>query len=709
MQATPNAPRRGGLARLSPTLRLALVFVLNVVYVFVDNLAIALAIMVVGVVIFWASARRSWKVGLAAIFPGVMLLIYNTILSPAAAGGLHWGVFRINQAGLERGLVTGTRLIGAMLVSFAWLVVTPIPEMYAGLAWARPLRPWVLELLRGVQIIKREFIALTQSLIMRGLKWDSPLANVRNLVPLAMAIIPRVADNAQKTTFAMQSHREGEEGPTAASPVTPAPVVSGSATGIHVQQVSARYSPRLPDILHDVSLDVEPGEFTYLAGPDQAGKTTLLRLMGGVIPRIMGEFRGSVQVDSHTTHEVALSELSSRARYVAPEPFSSIYGLTVGQEITFLTRDEAVARGHLATMGIEHLWDRETTKLSGGQQVRLVLAGTLASQARYLLLDSPMQELDPAGRRDFMQALATLRTTREVAVVVADPFWRDLQPFTQRVVVMEDGCVTAAPSPADFFAEGRAASEDAALRSLDNEWSPHSQMRTSTATDGWLTRCRLVKHLARPTLATPGSPVAGLDGVHVALENNPILHGVSLQVHEGELLAIMGPNGSGKTTAMLTLAGAIRPLKGTVSAPPGRAYIFQDAKIQMVADTVQGELALGPNILHWPPARRDEFVQAGLAWTGLDPDACPLDLHSAQARMLAIAACNTEARVVILDEPTVGLDAAGIAKVMSLVTTLLSQGKAVIIITHDEEVASLAHRILTIRDGRVADERVMRG
>jgi energy-coupling factor transport system ATP-binding protein len=681
MQNPPQSPRRGGLARLSPTLRLALVFAFSFFYVFVNNLAIAAAIMLIGILIFWASARQNWKVGLAAIFPGIMLLLYNTILSPRDAGGVHWFIFTVNAAGFARGLVTGMRLIGVMLVSFAWLVITPIPEMYAGLAWAKPIRPWVLELLRGVQIVKREFIALTQSLIMRGLKWDSPLANIRNLVPLAMAIIPRVADNAQKTTFAMQSHRGNDEGDA-----PPAAAERPAADGIHVSQVSARYSPRLPDVLHDVDLSVKPGEFVYLAGPDMAGKTTLLRLMGGVIPRIMGEFRGDARVDGRATHEVALSDLSARARYVAPEPFSSIYGLTVGQEIMFLARDEGAGRAALATMNIAHLWNRETTKLSGGQQVRLVLAGALASQARYLLLDSPMQELDPDGRRDFMQALATLRATRDVAVVVADPFWRDLAPFAERVAVLEQGRVIAAPAASSFF-------DDA----------------TAAGGDGWLARCKLVKHLARPTLATPGGPVAGLSGVHVTLENTPILHGINLAVHEGELLAIMGPNGSGKTTAMLTLAGAIRPVQGTVTAPKGRAYIFQDAKIQMVADTVRGELALGPNILHWPADRGAAFVAAGLAWTGLDPDICPLDLHPAQARMLAIAACNTDSRVVILDEPTVGLDSAGIEKVMALVTTMLAQGKAVIIVTHDAEVASLAHRILVIRDGQVAEERVAGG
>lgn len=650
------------LARLSPTVRLAVVFIFSMFYVFVNNLIGAGLILSAGVLVFFSSCGKNKAAAAAAIFPGVMLFIYNLILSPQQAGGFHFLFFTMNQAGLERGLVTGMRLIGAMLISFAWLVVTSIPQMYTGLAWITPARPWVLELLRGVQIVKREFIALTQSLIIRGLKWDSPLANIKNLMPLAMAIIPRVADNAQKTTFALQSHQP------------PVPQENQDSV-IEVDNATVRYSPRLPDVLHNVSTRVHPGEFIYLAGADMAGKTTLLRLMGGVVPRIMGEYKGSVHVGGKDTQDIQLSELCRTARYVAPEPFSSIYGLTVGQEISFLTRNEKEARQQLAFMGIEHLWDRETTKLSGGQQVRLVLAGALASRARYLLLDSPMQELDPDGRRDFMQALDALHARGEVGVVAADPFWRQLAPYTKRVLVLENGQLINDLAPTEFFQ------------------------------DSWLERLHLITHLESPVLPTPGDTIARMQSIHVTLEGTPILHGIDLDVRAGELLAIMGPNGSGKTTAMLTLARAIKPIQGTVTSQGRIAYVFQDAKLQVVADTVRSELALGANILKWPPERTAAFVENGLAWTGIDPEFSPLDIHPSQARMLAIAASNTETSILILDEPTVGLDARGIKKLMDMVTALLSQGKSVIIITHDENVANLAHRILVIRDGKVVEEK----
>ena len=176
-------------------------------------------------------------------------------------------------------------------------------------------------------------------------------------------------------------------------------------------------------------------------------------------------------------------------------------------------------------------------------------------------------------------------------------------------------------------------------------------------------------------------------------------------VREGELVAIMGPNGSGKTTAMLTLAGAIRPNKGQVKTNGSVGYIFQNAALQTLAMTTEEELSFGPRLLKWSPDETSRFVTEGVAWTGLAADDCPLDLHPADLRMLAIAACNTRVSTLVLDEPTVGLDTAGIAKINGLICSLRTQGKAVVVITHDQEIAAQADRIIAIQDGKVHEER----
>ncbi len=647
-----------GLGILTPMPRLAVVFLVGVLFIFVNNLTGAAILLAAGVLLFFANPNKPWKLAIAAPISGGLLVLYNSILSPNSAGGINWWIFTINQVGFERGLVTGMRLCGVMLISFAWLFVTPLPEIYTGLAWIRGARPWVLGMLRGIQIIKREFIALTQSLLMRGLQWNSLANNIRNLVPLASAIIPRIVDNSQKAAFASQSHNRT------------LPQGDGS---VEVADAHVRYAPNLPDVLKGISLSVHPGEFVYLAGKNRAGKSSLLRLMGGVISWIMGEYHGHVQVSGLVTSETTLTNLCGSALYIAPDPFASIHGLTVGQEISFLIPDEAAARKALATMGLgENLWERETTKLSGGQQVRLVLAGALASQAKIMLLDAPMQELDPDGRAAFLDALSILRSQRDCTIVMTDYFWPQLQKYVDRVVVMEDGLICTELSPQEFFG------------SME-----------------WLERTSLVETLLPFAPTAIGEVIAELQDVYVTLEENPILKGVNFSLRASEFVAIMGPNGSGKTTAMLTLAGAIAPKKGKVVTVGRVGYVFQHAALQTVAMTVTDELSFGPKMLKWPKDKIEKFIQAGIDFTGLLPEDCPLDLHPADVRMLEIAACNTDIRTYVLDEPTVGLDAEGISKVHNLIGQLRQQGKGVIVITHDEKMAAQADRIVVIRDGQV--------
>src|SRR5207245_9152573 len=130
-------------------------------------------------------------------------------------------------------------------------------------------------------------------------------------------------------------------------------------------------------------------------------------------------------------------------------------------------------------------------------------------------------------------------------------------------------------------------------------------------------------------------------------------------------------------------------------------YVLEHAQLQTVAITVEGELVFGPRVLRWPEPAAKAFVMEGVAWTGLSRDASPIDLHPADVRMLMIAACNTDLSTLVLDEPTIGLDSVGIEKVMELMKVLLREGKAVVIITHDESIAGQAQRVVNIRDGRV--------
>ncbi len=642
-----------------PAARVALVFTASTFFILVNDLAGATLLFFGGLALFLLGEKRNWKLALSAPFSGGMMLFYNVIFSPTSSGGTRFLVFTINQMGFELGLVRGIRLAGIMFISFAWLFSTSIPEMYEGVSWIKPAREWTLGILRGVQILQREFVALTQSLIIRGLRWNTLTANIKNLIPLSMAIMPRVIENTQKATFASQSHKL--EPPRGEGQVA-------------TENLFVRYAANLPDILKGVDLSVSPGEFVYLAGKNAAGKTTLLRALGGVIPWIMGELKGRIVSSELVPYETPLPVLSGSVRYVAPDPFASIHGLTVGQEISFLAKYEVEARTALRAMGIEDLWKRETTKLSGGQQVRLVLAGALASGAKVLLLDAPMQELDPQGRMDFIEALAILRQERPTTVFVADPFWNVLEPYCQSVLAIENGQVGNGFSPKEFS-------------------SPKN-----------LARHHLGEVSFQHKSVTPGNVTAQMTGIEVALEGNRILKGIDFSISEGELVAIVGPNGSGKTTAMLALAGAIKPTRGAVERTRRAGYIFQNAALQLLSMTVTEELAFGPKVLKWEEKRIEAFVKSGLSWTGLAALDCPLDLHPADQRLLAIAACNTKVSTLIFDEPTIGLDSQGVTKVVELIDALRAKGTAIVVITHDELLAQHADRVVTIEGGKVSKE-----
>ena len=443
---------------------------------------------------------------------------------------------------------------------------------------------------------------------------------------------------------------------------------------ISIKDLYVRYRPILPDVITGLSSEFNFSGIIYLAGKGRVGKSTLLMCLSGVIPGVIAEISGELLIMGTNPTTTPLDRLCNTVRYIGPNPYSSIFGLTVEQEIDFLSSSTRESMEVLGLMGIDHLLHRETDNLSGGEMVRLVLAGALVSGSKVLLLDSPMQELDPQGRQEFLYALSILRGNFEGSIIISDPFWPDVQDITDQVIVMEDGATLRTDiTKADFF-------------------SP-----------SWLEQCNLLKNFSDYARITPGSVISRMEGVHVSLGGNHILKGFDFNLREGELVVVAGANGSGKTTAMLTLANAIKWQKGTVETQGKVSYVFQHPQLQTVAPTIRKELELEPSILEWDKARTEEFVDRTLDWLNLDPDICPLDIHPADRRLLMIGA-SSHSPILILDEPTIDLDTKDTIKVLDFIQALRLGGTAVVLITHDHDLMELANRVVMVSDGRVVDE-----
>jgi energy-coupling factor transporter ATP-binding protein EcfA2 len=669
--------KRGyGLGLIPPSLRLILVGLSTSALVLVTNPYHALAALLVGILLLFLSPAPKWLLVFIVACPTMLFYFMgNFAFSPPSGGGLYYAIFRFNSLGLELGMVRAMRIGAILCISLSCLFSTTLTDLYEAFAPIPRVKDSALIMVRGIQIARRDFILIAQSLKIRGMKWYSlrrivftsswgQLAgNVKTFVGLLRTITPRLFKRIAQGSTAWESHH-----------VTPK-----AGTGkVECRGLFVRYGKNAEDALEDINLDVDPGEFIYVAGPDGAGKSTLLLALSGIIPRITGYISGEVVISGVNISDLRLREIGSLIAYVGTDPQSSILGLTVSQEIMLFSKGEKKARECLALMGIEHLWDRETTKLSGGEQVRLILAGLLARGTSVVALDAPLDELDPAGRLAFTESLHNLRTEKNVTIFIADPFYSRFRGDITRVIALERGRFQGCYGP-----------EVLQYESYLSRWGLGRKIAFLQS-----------KATARPQI------VAKMTNVHVTLDGNKILKGIDLLVHRSEFVAIVGPNGSGKTTAMLTLAGVIRPDKknGSVVVNGNIGYVYQDASLQVIAHTSREEVCIAPRLRGHAPADIDRLAEAQLKWAGLSGAESPLDLHSRLVKMLAIAAMAIDIDLLILDEPTIYVDGSSIDKIMTFVFDLLAKGKTVIAITHDEQIAALADKVLIFNDGRTVRE-----
>lgn len=456
-----------------------------------------------------------------------------------------------------------------------------------------------------------------------------------------------------------------------------------------------------------MTFDIEHGEHVLLLGASGAGKSTLLAAMAGVLGGADdGEERGSLLVDGmHPTR------VRGRVGLLQQDPEANIVLGRIGDDVAFGLENLAVPRERiwprvrmaLDAVGLGQLpLDRSTRELSGGQKQRLGIAGSLALTSEdaggVLLLDEPTANLDPAGVREVRDAVVRLARDRDLTLVVVEHRVEVWSEVVDRVIVLGgDGGVLADGSPERVFAEHR----DALLAA--GVWVPGA---------------------ASGVVALPeasGMPV--LWGIDLAIGHDPdapVHRHLDLAIPAGISTVVTGANGAGKSTLALTMAGLLPRLGGelvaagelrpapvparrwprrraVVASDPGTwrstdlltriGTVFQEPEHQFVANTVRDELAVGLHALHWDAARIDRAVDDLLEQLRLGPlaRANPFTLSGGEKRRLSVATVlATAPQVVFLDEPTFGQDRTTWLALVDLVRGMLSEGRTVVSVTHDE-------------------------
>ena len=492
-----------------------------------------------------------------------------------------------------------------------------------------------------------------------------------------------------------------------------------------IEHLTFAYPKAVERALDDVSFSVREGEFFLLCGVSGGGKSTLLRHLKSVLTPY-GTRSGRVLLDGKPLETWDARTQAQRIGFVLQQPDDQLVTDKVWHELAFglesLGTDAQTMRlrvGEMASFfGIQTWFDRSVDTLSGGQKQLLNLASVMAMHPDVLVLDEPTGQLDPIAAAEFLHTVQRLNRELGVTVILSEHRLEDALPMADRAAVLEQGRLTALGTP------------DEVARALLERGSPFfAAMPTPVRVWGGVGapgKCPLDIRAGRalletlrpcplPATDTPadsdGAPLLQLRECWFRYDRDgaDVLKGLSLTVRAGELLAIVGGNGAGKSTALAVLAGQRRPYRGKVLQKAKRiAALCQEPRAMFVKDTVRADLEDALRTLSLPAAERQPRMDAAVAAMALSPllERHPFDLSGGEQQRAAIAKLLlARPDVLLLDEPTKGMDAAFRASFGALLRALCAQGTAVVLVSHDIEFcAAYADRAALLFDGQILSE-----
>lgn len=483
---------------------------------------------------------------------------------------------------------------------------------------------------------------------------------------------------------------------------------------ITCEGVAVRYPFASQDAVGPLTLTVAQGERVLLLGPSGCGKSTLLHSLTGLIPQaILADRRGRLHLFGQAVQNRSPSDWADRVAILFQDADQTLAGFTVSDEIAFALENRAMPPGEIAARvaqamsqaGLAESWsERRISTLSGGQKQLVALAALLAQRADLVVADEPTASLAPAAAR----MMADLLLTPGRTVLIVDHRLGPTLDRIDRVIVLgRDGRLLAEGTPAEIFMT------HGGTLAAQGFWTPlATRLRLTLASQGIVMPfamqvADLVPHLPPDAdlgpMLLPARPTAGPQLVHLhhaacAQPFGPVvLRNISINLRGGEVLGILGPNGAGKSTLAACLAGLIPPREGRRDGPPG-AIAFQNPEAHFTTDSALAELvAAGVT----RPQAAEVLGDWGLSRVAQQH---PFTLSMGQKRRLALALLTATDRwqVLVLDEPTAGLDHAGTLTIARHIRRLAAAGKALAVITHDADFAlSVCDRIAVLADGTI--------
>jgi energy-coupling factor transport system ATP-binding protein len=517
---------------------------------------------------------------------------------------------------------------------------------------------------------------------------------------------------------------------------------------VEVENLTYSYPGRDRPVLEGVDLRLSPGEFVLLLGSSGSGKSTLCRALNGLVPHFYGgRMSGKVTVSGKDTVRARVSDLAGHVGMVFQDPENQLVTENPVSEVAFglenMGLDPATMRKRieevLATLRLSSLKEKKISELSGGQKQKVALASILVMHPEVLVLDEPTSQLDPISADDFLSTLKSLNDELGLSVLLTEHRVERCFHFADRVIVLDEGRVTFSGTP-----------QEMSSWAVGKPWAPLPPITRlfldMNGADAPLTVKQGRERIR--TLAGDASGMAGLsveDAVDAArtgngkpggevplvkVENLSYVYGdgtealkeVNLTVAPGEFIALIGENGSGKSTLVKHFNGLLKPGRGKVlldgKSTKGQevarlartcGMLGQNPNNQLIADTTAEEIAITLEAMEIPEDSRDHLTDGVLQLLDLKSfrDDDPRDLSCGERERVALASVLVyEPRLLVLDEPTRGVDQETKDRLTGYLVEYHSRGNAVVLVTHDLEfAASCCERVVLMGDGRIlADE-----